>query len=120
MTLRPRLQAFAVVALLSAGSIVAGVGAQDVPLAPVAIDSARVSLAGTSNIHSYTASTTAVHVTRAQLANGAGSANWEAMLKPGALEAFDVATAAATLTSPREGLDANSQDGAATSNRGSL
>ena len=95
MTLRPRLQAFAVIALLSAGSIVAGVGAQDVPLAPVAIDSARVSIAGT---------TTAVHVTRAQLANGAGSANWEAMLKPGALEAFD----------------ANSQDGAATSNRGSL
>ena len=76
MTLRPRLQAFAVIALLSAGSIVAGVGAQDVPLAPVAIDSARVSIAGTSNIHSYTASTTAVHVTRAQLANGAGTAEF--------------------------------------------
>lgn len=107
MTLRHRIHSFTVIALLAAGSIVAGVRAQDVPLAPVAIDSARISIAGTSNIHSYTASTTAIHVTRAQLANGAGGANWDAMLKPGALEAFDVAIAAATLTSPREGLDAN-------------
>ena len=115
MTLRHPIHPFtvrtlagcALPALLVVGSIVAGVRAQDVPLAPVAIDSARISIAGTSNIHPYTASTTAVHVTRAQLANGAGNANWDAILKPGALEAFDVTIAAATLTSPREGLDAN-------------
>ena len=115
MALRHRIRPFtvrtlagcALTALLAAGSIVAGVRAQGVPLAPVTIDSARVSIAGTSNIHPYTASTTAVHVTHAQLASGAGNATWDAMLRPGALEAFDVTIAAATLTSPREGLDAN-------------
>src|SRR5438067_37631 len=76
--------------------------------APLAIDSARITISGTSNIHAYTASTTTVRVTRAQLAGGLeGPDSWANAVKPGGLEMFQVTIPAATLTSPREGLDAN-------------
>ena len=65
-----------------AGTVI--VGAQ----APLAIDSACITISGTSNIHPYTASTSTVRLTRA-------------------VEAFEIAIPAATLTSPREGLDKN-------------
>jgi len=75
---------------------------------PLAIDSARVTISGTSNIHAYTASTTTVRVTRAQLTCALeGPDMWSNALKPGAVEAFEIAIAAATLTSPRDGLDKN-------------
>jgi hypothetical protein len=80
------------------------VGAQ----APLAIDSARITISGTSNIHAYTASTTAVRVTRAEVAGAVGGPDfWANVLKPGFLEAFEVAIPAATLTWPVEGLDKN-------------
>jgi len=94
-------------ALLAAGSCLAArlVALADIPLA---LDSARVTIAGTSNIHEYTASTTKVRVTRAQLgASIAGADFWENALKPGGVEAFEIAIAAGTLTSPKEGLDKN-------------
>ena len=76
--------------------------------APLGIDTARVTIAGTSNIHAYTASTTVVRVTRAQLAAGIAGPNfWEGIVKLGALEAFEVAIPAANLASPKEGLDKN-------------
>ena len=37
----------------------------------------------------------------------AGPVSWDGVLKPGAIEAFEVAVAAGKLTSPREGLDKN-------------
>lgn len=78
------------------------------PSAPLAIGSARVSLAGSSNIHEYTASTTTVRVTRAQIgAVAAGPEFWENALKPGAVEAFEIAIPAATLTSPKADIDKN-------------
>src|SRR5262249_5211416 len=65
-------------------------------------------ISGTSNIHAYTASTSTVRVTRAQFADGLpGPDLWTAALKPGGVEAFEVVVRAATLTSPREGLDKN-------------
>jgi polyisoprenoid-binding protein YceI len=76
--------------------------------APLTLGSARITISGTSNIHAYTASTTTVNVTRAQFAAAtAGPEFWTNVLKPGTLEAFEVAIPAATLTSPREGLDKN-------------
>ena len=76
--------------------------------APLAVDSARVTIAGTSNIHEYTASTTKVRVTRAHLGPLVAGANvWENALKPGAVDAFEIAIPAATLTSPKDGLDKN-------------
>ena len=75
---------------------------------PLAMDSARITISGTSNIHPYTASTTTVRVTRARLADGLqGPDLWTGALKPGGVEAFEVVVPAATLTSPREGLDKN-------------
>jgi hypothetical protein len=75
---------------------------------PVKLSSGRVSIAGTSNIHEYTASTTDVRIVRLQLADGVSGPNfWEEIVQPGAIESFEVAIAAGTLSSPREGLDKN-------------
>lgn len=82
--------------------------AQQAGPTPLAFNSARVSIAGTSNIHEYTAATTTVRVTRAHLAGAAtGGDVWEHVLVPGVLDGFEVAIPAATLTSPKEGLDKN-------------
>jgi polyisoprenoid-binding protein YceI len=52
-------------------------------------------------------STTTVRIRKGQLAGAAdGTDLWESALKPGGVEIFEVAIPAATLTSPREGLDA--------------
>jgi polyisoprenoid-binding protein YceI len=76
--------------------------------AALAVDTARVSIAGTSNIHEYTASTTKVRVTQVRLAPSVtGAALWTEIVKPGAIEAFEIAIPAATLTSPKDGLDKN-------------
>jgi len=78
------------------------------PAAPLVIGSARVTIAGTSNIHDYTASTTTVRLTRVQLgALPAGGEFLENALKPGVVEAFEVAIPAATLKSTKDGLDKN-------------
>jgi polyisoprenoid-binding protein YceI len=99
--------ACAVGAGLIAVSTVAATAREGAP-APLTIDTARVSIAGTSNIHAYTATTTEVRVTRVQLADGVTGANlWDAVLQPGAIEAFEITIPAATLSSPREGLDKN-------------
>jgi polyisoprenoid-binding protein YceI len=91
------------IAVASAAAI-----SQEPARTPLALGSARVSIAGTSNIHAYSASTTTVRVTRVQLAGGvAGPDFWDAIVKPGALEAFEIAVPAATLSSPKEGLDKN-------------
>jgi hypothetical protein len=75
---------------------------------PLALASGRISIAGSSNIHEYAASTTAVRVTRVQLASGvAGPTFWDDIAKPGAIEAFEIAVQAASLSSPKEGLDKN-------------
>jgi len=75
---------------------------------PLAVSSGQVSIAGTSNIHAYTASTTDVRVVRVRLAEGLAGPNfWNDLVKPGAVEAFEIAIPAAKLSSPREGLDKN-------------
>jgi polyisoprenoid-binding protein YceI len=76
--------------------------------APLAIDTARVTIAGTSNVHNYSAWTDTVRVTRVTLAAPmAPDAFWNDIVKPGALEGFEVSIPAATLTSPKAGLDKN-------------
>jgi len=75
---------------------------------PLRLVSNRVSLAGTSNIHAYTASSTEARIVRLQLATGVLGPNvWEQILKPGALEAFEIAIPVATLSSPKDGVDKN-------------
>jgi hypothetical protein len=76
--------------------------------APLAIDSARVTIAGTSNIHEYSATTTNVRVTQIKVAPAVtGAGFWTEIVKPGGIEALEIAVAAATLSSPKEGLDKN-------------
>jgi len=75
---------------------------------PLRLVSNRVSLAGTSNIHAYTASSTAARIVRLQLASGVLGPNvWEQILKPGALEGFEISIPVATLSSPKDGVDKN-------------
>ena len=72
------------------------------------VDTAKVTIDGTSNVHAYSASTPTVRVTRVQLADGvAGPAFWDAVVKPGGLAAFEIAIPAATLKSGKDDLDKN-------------
>jgi polyisoprenoid-binding protein YceI len=90
-----------VAALIAVGPLVAN--AQEA--APLSLASARVSLAGTSNIHEWTASTTEVRITR--LALGGGVTGAAVIANPAGVEAFEIAIRAASLSSPKEGLDKN-------------
>ena len=75
---------------------------------PLVIESGKVTIAGSSNVHAWTASTTKIRVTRARIAPSAGGADlWETALKPGVIEAFEVAIPAATLSAPKGDLDKN-------------
>jgi YceI-like domain len=97
-------------ALTTLGLLVAttAVLGQGVGRPPVALDTARVTIAGTSNIHAYTASTTSVRLTRIEFAESVtGPDFWDAAVTPGALQAFEIAIPAATLSSPKDGLDKN-------------
>jgi hypothetical protein len=97
------LLGFAIVVTLSAAA--AALGGTHTSLA---MDSARITINGTSNIHPYTATTSVVRVTRAQLAEGLqGPDPWASAMRPGGVDAFEVVVPATTLTSPREGLDKN-------------
>jgi polyisoprenoid-binding protein YceI len=75
-------------------------------VAPLALSSATVSLDGSSNIHAFTASTTAVRVTNIEIGTPSGDL-LDYVLQPGGLKAFDVEIAAASLSSPKEGIDKN-------------
>jgi polyisoprenoid-binding protein YceI len=77
--------------------------------APLALDSARISIAGTSNVHEYTAETTTVRLARVQLADGVASSPdlWTKVLEPGAVQAFEIAVPVKTLASGKSGLDKN-------------
>ena len=81
-----------------------GVSAQSA----LALGSARITIAGTSNVHAYTASTTTARITRVQIApTAAGVHFWQEVVAGGALQVFEIAVPAAKLTSDQEGLDKN-------------
>jgi polyisoprenoid-binding protein YceI len=106
--MRKRFGVHAALGFAMAVTMYVAVGAIAGAQAPLAIGSARITINGTSNIHAYTASTTTVNMTRGQFGSAlAGPDFWANALKPGAVEAFEVAIPASTLTSPREGLDKN-------------
>jgi polyisoprenoid-binding protein YceI len=94
-------------AVLAAGTLIVARPAA-APSTPLAIGTAKLTIAGTSNIHAYTASTTAIRVTRVVLGTmPAGSDLLDSALKPGVVEAFEVAIAAKSLASEKDGLDKN-------------
>jgi polyisoprenoid-binding protein YceI len=76
--------------------------------APLAVDTARVTLTGASNVHAWTASTSTVRVTQVKVATGVQSASFfDAIVKPGALEAFEIAVPALSVKSDKDGMDKN-------------
>jgi hypothetical protein len=75
--------------------------------ASLQLEAARVTLSGLSNVHPYDASTTAVKVTRVQVSPSLADLTVDALVAPGAIEAFEIAIPAASLSSPKEGLDKN-------------
>jgi hypothetical protein len=82
-------------------------GAPAVAQSPLAIDSGKVTIAGSSNVHEWTAATSKIRVTRARVAPAAGADLWATALKPGVIEAFEIAIPAATLSAPKGDLDKN-------------
>ena len=91
---------------LSLVCAIGAVTAYNALTAPLTIASGSIAIAGTSNVHACTASTAVVRVTRVQLADGvAGPTFWDNVLEPGAVEAFEIAIPAASLTSPKKDLD---------------
>jgi polyisoprenoid-binding protein YceI len=95
-------------ALLAGLTFFPGISVAQDHAAPLAMTAARVSIAGTSNIHEFTASTTDVTLTRFALADSvAGPGLLNAVVNPGSLGAFEIVVKAGTLTSPKEGLDKN-------------
>ena len=106
MSLTPLLRTAPIAVVLAATAWTAGPVAQ--ARLPLDIDTARVTIAGSSNIHEWTASTTKVRVTRVKVGPAvAGEAFWSDVVKPGALEAFELAISAGSLSSPKAGLDKN-------------
>jgi polyisoprenoid-binding protein YceI len=85
----------------------ADAAAQVVPAAPLALASARVSLEGTSNVHAFTASTHTVTIRAIEIAGAPAADVLEHVLQPGNLKSFEVSIPAASLTSPKEGIDKN-------------
>ena len=82
-----------------------GAAAQD-SSAPLVLAAGRVTIQGTSNLHDFTVSTTDMRVTRIALAGGAPALN--AVQNPAAVEAFEIAIHAASLSSsPIDCLDQN-------------
>ena len=104
------LKGFAISSFLALSVYGAGVAASSPSDArtPLTLSSGRISIAGTSNIHDYAASTTNVRVVQMELAEGVkGPDFWDQIVKPGAIESFEIAIAAGSLSSPREGIDKN-------------
>ncbi len=92
--------------LVTAATLTAS--ARDSAPAPVAIQKGQITIAGSSNVHEWTAGTAAVRVTHAELgAAVSGPAFGEEIVRPGALVAFEIAVPAASLTSGKDGLDKN-------------
>jgi len=101
----PRSTLNTMVALMTATVWVAGAVPPTQPT-PLAMDTARVTITGTSNVHNYSAWTDTVRVTRVKLGPGVKAETvWDDVVKPGGLEAFEVAIPVGTLTSRDAGLD---------------
>jgi polyisoprenoid-binding protein YceI len=74
---------------------------------PIVFESARVSIAGTSNVHDYTAATSDVRLTAIEVNGWTADGSIEQLLQPGTLTRFDVTISASTLKSAKDGLNKN-------------
>lgn len=92
----------AALAVATAGTVYARQGHS------LALASAKVTIAGSSNIHKWNATTTDVRIKNAKLAvNLTDPGFLAAIVKPSALEAFEISMPVLTLKSDKDGLDKN-------------
>jgi polyisoprenoid-binding protein YceI len=91
----------------AAAAVALGTAPQAAGTASLALTSARVTIDGTSNIHAYTASSTAVRVAAVDVDTAAGTNALDRALEPNAVRAFEVVIPTTSLTSPKDGIDKN-------------
>jgi polyisoprenoid-binding protein YceI len=97
-----------IVLTAASAALIVGVSSRMAAESPLAVNAARITIAGTSNVHDWTAATTEAKLTRVQFAaEAAGPSFWEDLQKPGVLSAFDITIPATALKSEKEGLDKN-------------
>jgi hypothetical protein len=74
----------------------------------VTMASSKLTIAGSSNIHEWKASTADVRIKNAKLAIGLSDPGFlSGIVKPSALEAFEISVPVTTLKSDKDGLDKN-------------
>ena len=73
---------------------------------PLGVASSTVTVTGTTNVHGYTATTTAVRVSSAKTGAFDGDL-WKLVEKPALVEAFEITIPAASLHSTKDGIDKN-------------
>ena len=84
------------------------VGSTATAQAPLALTTAKITIAGTSNVHDYTATTAKATLTNVKLGSAvAGDTFWDEVQKPGGLAGFEIVIPAESLKSSKEGLDKN-------------
>jgi polyisoprenoid-binding protein YceI len=91
----------------AAAAVALGTVPQAAGTTPLALMSARVSIEGTSNIHGYTASSTAVKVAAVDVDAEDGADVLARALEPKGVRAFEVVIPTVSLTAPRDGIDKN-------------
>lgn len=92
-----------IAATVAAAAVTVTAAEQAVPLK---IAAAKVTITGTTNVHGYTASSTTVRLTSAKTGAFDGDL-WTLAQKPALVEAFAIAIPAASLHSPKDGIDKN-------------
>jgi polyisoprenoid-binding protein YceI len=102
---------FGIRALIGTAAVVALLVAPSTSLRAVegvAVDSATITISGSSNIHAWTASTNTIRITRSEVVASQSEPDvWADALKPGGVAVFEVAIPAATLHSTKDGIDGN-------------
>lgn len=75
---------------------------------PLALNRVRITIAGTSTVHDYTAASAVARVTRVELGEATpGATFWDDVRKTAGLKAFEITIPAETLKSGKDGLDKN-------------
>lgn len=104
MTRHHSVRSFLGIAVTMMAAVAIGMSAQGL----LSIEKAAITIAGTSNVHDYTATTPDAKITKVQFGSTvAGTAFWDEVQKPGGLVAFDLAIKAESLKSSKDGLDKN-------------
>jgi polyisoprenoid-binding protein YceI len=98
---------FVTLTVAAAAAVALGTAPQAAGTARLGLASARVSIEGTSNIHGYTASSTAVKAVAVDVDADADGDVLARALEPNAVRTFEIVIPTTSLTSPKDGIDKN-------------